>query len=105
LGFGARCLRNSTLSKKALSPYTPNKKNKKTTNNNTTPIVSFIFEYIARFWHAPAKNLGFWNLQFGGGNCSVANSFRNWRKSTCVLIWTKKTHARKDIATEKSTHQ
>jgi hypothetical protein len=55
------CLRNSTLGKNTLSPYTPSKKNKKTTNNNTTPIVSFIFEYIVQFWHAPGKNLGFWN--------------------------------------------
>jgi hypothetical protein len=61
LGSGAGCLRNSTLGKNALSPCTPSKKNKKTTNNNTTPIVSFIFEYIAQFWQALAKNLGFWN--------------------------------------------
>jgi hypothetical protein len=41
------------------------------------------------------RTLVFGTDSFGGGNYSVANSFRNWRNNTCVLLWTNKNLCKK----------
>jgi hypothetical protein len=96
LGSGAGCLRNSTLGKNALSPCTPSKKNKKKKPITTPPPLSLSFlNILLSCGMLLQRTLVFGTDSFGGGNYSVANSFRNWRNNTCVLLWTNKNLCKK----------
>lgn len=85
-------------------PAPPVRKTKKTINNNTTPIVSFIFEYIAQFWHAPAKNLGFWNWQFWWRQLFSCKFFQKLEKEHLCFVMDKQKFMQEERLQQRNLH-
>jgi len=106
LGSGAGCLRNSTLGRNALSPCTPSKKNKKTTNNNTTPICLFHFLINCSVLACSCKEPWFLELTVLVGAVIQLQILSEIGERALVFCYGQtKIYARREIATEKSLHQ